>query len=400
MSVRMDSAVAERIRRPPAGPAQVRAWTGHRSRLTALGVRVLASGLTVGAALVLCLPVLWLAGAGVPSTVDALWRGSWGSERAAGETLVQMIPLLMAGLAVAVAFHGGLFNIGVEGQLTVGGLTAGVVGARADTLPGPVLMVACLAAGALAGAVWTLIPALLKAWRGVHEVVTTIMLNYIAISVSAWAVSPSGPFVSARQPSATDRIPVDARLPVILTGTRLHAGLFVALAAAVLVGWYLYRTPGGFRLRLVGANPRAAASVGISAERSVVRVFLLSGSLAGLAGGVQVLGLFGRYYDASSSGYGYDAIAVALLGALAPIGIVAAALFFATLSAGSVLLQAEAGINRELVSVVSGLVVALVLAQPWIVRGLARLTRRGPLPAGVAPPALTVEPQPGPDPES
>lgn len=401
MTVRMDPALARWIAHPGAGEAprsapgtaeaavasrtlpvvrpadrDTRWWGAGRRKLAGWGVRVLASALTVVAALVSCLPVLWLAGSGAPEAVDALWRGSWGSDAAAGETLVQAIPLLLAALAIAVAFHGGLFNIGVEGQLTVGGLAAGVTGAQASGLPGPLLCVLCLLAGALAGAAWTVVPALLKAWRGVHEVVTTIMLNYIAVSVSAWAVSPSGPFVSSSQPSATEKIPEGARLPVILEGSRLHAGLLIALAALVLTGWYLYRTPGGFRLRLVGANPRAAAGVGIPVRASLVRVFLLSGALAGLTGAVQVLGLFGRYYDDSSSGYGFDAIAVALLGALSPLGILLAALFFATLSAGSVTLQAVAGINRELVSVVSGVVVALVLAQPWIVRGLHRLGAR------------------------
>jgi general nucleoside transport system permease protein len=331
--------------------------------------------ITVIVALLAALPVVYLSGSDGPTAIEALIAGSWGSGMAVGETFVQAIPLLISGLAVAIAFHAGLFNIGVEGQLVMGGLAAGIVGATVD-LPGPLLLLACLLAGMVAGALWALIPALLKAFRGVHEVVTTIMLNYIAFNVSRFLVSPSGPFVSATQPSATEKIPVEARLSVLATGSRLHAGLFVAIVLVIVVMWVLYRTPEGFRLRLVGANTQAAETAGISITRMVVTAMLASGGIAGLAGAVQVLGVFGRYFDAFSPGYGFEAIAVALLGALSPIGIAAASLFFGTLDAGAVQLQAVAGISREMVSVVSGLVVAFVAAQPAVLRLIRHLRAR------------------------
>ncbi|GAA2229130.1 ABC transporter permease [Herbiconiux moechotypicola] len=340
-----------------------------------VGAKAGAFLITVSLALLAALPIVYLSGSDAATAIEALLGGSWGSGLAIGETFVQAIPLLISGLAVAVAFHTGLFNIGVEGQLVMGGLAAGIVGATVD-LPGPLLLLACLAAGVAGGALWALIPALLKAFRGVHEVVTTIMMNYIAFNVSRFLVSPSGPFVSETQPSATEKIPLEARLAVVAPGTRLHAGLVIAILLVIAVAWLLYRTPEGFRLRLVGANPAAASTAGVSLRRTVVTSMLLSGGIAGIAGAVQVLGVFGRYYDAFSPGYGFEAIAVALLGALSPIGIAAAALFFGSLDAGAVQLQAVAGISREMVSVVSGLVVAFVAAQPAVLRLLRHLRER------------------------
>ena len=336
--------------------------------------------LTIAAALLASTPLIWIAGSDLWLATSALFGGALGTGHAIAETLVQMIPLLIAGLAVTVAFHASLFNIGVEGQLVFGGLVAGVTGAALD-LPPALLLLVCLLAGMAGGALFALIPALLKAYRGAHEVVTTIMMNFVAIAVSEYAVAPTGPFVAPDQPSATARVPEGARLPIIWDGTRLHAGLLVALLAVVLVLWVLYRTPAGFRLRLMGANQQAARASGTSIERMTIVALLASGALGGLAGAVQVLGVYGRFYAAFSPGYGFDAIAVALLGALSPIGVVAAAFFFAVLHAGSVPLQVVAGISREMVGVVSGLVVAFVAAQPAALRLLRYL--RQPAPAAL-----------------
>lgn len=373
-ATRIDPRLVELVSTSPADESiasRLRAYFRDGSA-TILG-RVISFALTLLLALLAAAPFVLLAGSDLPTAVEALWAGSWGSGRAISETLVQAIPLVITALAVALAFQAGLFNIGAEGQLVMGGLAAGAVGALVP-LPGPLLIVACLVAGMLGGGLWAVVPAVLKAYRGVHEVVTTIMLNYIAFNVSRFLVSPSGWLVSETQPSATEKIPLEARLPIIAPGTRLHAGLFIAIAVVAIVAWVLYRTPAGFRLRLVGLNPTAARNVGISPVRTTMIAMIASGSLAGLAGAVQVLGLFGRYYDSFAPGYGFDAIAVALLGALAPLGIAVAALFFASLDAGAVQLQAVAGVSREMVSVVSGLVVAFVAAQPAILRLLRRIT--------------------------
>ena len=314
---------------------------------------------TVVTALVIASPVILIAGGNPLSAYAALLHGSVGSQRGIAESLLAATPLLVGGLAVSVAFQAGMFNIGVEGQLVVGGLVAGAVGAKLNVPPVIHLVVALLAA-AIAGSLWALIPALLKAFRGVHEVITTIMLNYIAFSLSTYLVSPGGPLVSKTQPSATDKVRPNALLPKIWEPTRLHAGLFLAAVLCAACWWLLYRMPAGFRLRMVGSNPVAAAANGIAVRRVMISAMCTSGALAGLAGAIEVLGLHGRYFDSFSPGYGFDAIAVALLGLMNPIGVAASALFFGLLRAGSVLLQARAGISKDLVTVISGVIVAAV----------------------------------------
>lgn len=384
-----DGLAGRRVRMDPAvmDEAPAEAADGRPSQLLprlaehfhaisgSLGGQVLTFTLTIAAALVASMPMIWIGGSDLWRTASALFGGALGSGPAIAETLVQMVPLLIAGLAVAVAFHASLFNIGVEGQLVFGGLVAGIAGATLD-LPPTLLMMVCILAGMAGGALFALIPALLKAYRGAHEVVTTIMMNFVAVAICEYAVSPTGPFVAADQPSATERVPDGTRLPIIWEGTRLHAGLLIGLAAVAVVMWVLYRTPAGFKLRLMGANQGAARASGVSTRRVAIVALVASGALGGLAGAVQVLGVYGRFYAAFSPGYGFDAIAVALLGALSPVGVIASAFFFAVLHAGSVPLQAVAGISREMVGVVSGLVVAFVAAQPAALRFLSAMRRR------------------------
>lgn len=340
--------------------------------------------LTVTLALVAAVPILYLADSDPVTAYSALLEGSLGSDRAVSETLLAATPLFLGGLAVALAFQAGLFNLGVEGQLLMGGLVAGALGAKLDLPPGLHLVLVLVAAMA-AGALWALLPAVLKAFRGVHEVITTIMLNFVAFSISRYLVSPDGLLVSKTQPAATDPVLESAQLPRIWAPTRLHAGVLVAVAAGVAAWYLLFRTPLGYRLRVVGRNPVAARYMGISPPRTVVKAMMLSGAFAGLAGAVEVLGLHRRYFDAFSPGYGFDAIAVALLGFLNPIGVAVAALFFGMLRAGSVLLQAEAGISRDMISIISGLVVAFVAATVVVER--ISLRRRGDPPALPSPTA-------------
>jgi ABC-type uncharacterized transport system permease subunit len=340
--------------------------------------------LTVTLALVAAVPILYLADSDPVTAYSALLEGSLGSDRAVSETLLAATPLFLGGLAVALAFQAGLFNLGVEGQLLMGGLVAGALGAKLDLPPGLHLVLVLVAAMA-AGALWALLPAVLKAFRGVHEVITTIMLNFVAFSISRYLVSPDGLLVSKTQPAATDPVLESAQLPRIWAPTRLHAGALVAVAAGVAAWYLLFRTPLGYRLRVVGRNPVAARYMGISPPRTIVKAMLLSGAFAGLAGAVEVLGLHRRYFDAFSPGYGFDAIAVALLGFLNPIGVAVAALFFGMLRAGSVLLQAEAGISRDMISIISGLVVAFVAATVVVER--ISLRRRGDPPALPSPTA-------------
>jgi simple sugar transport system permease protein len=209
----------------------------------------------------------------------------------------------------------------------------------------------------------------------VHEVVTTIMFNYLAFGVSRHLVSPGGALASPTQPSASDPVRDTARLPVLADGTRIHGGILLALAAVAVLGWFLYRTPAGFRLRLVGANPTAARFHGVAVRRVQVGAMMGSGALAGMAGSVEILGLYGRYLESFSPGYGFQAIAIALLGQLVPLATLAAAIFFGMLAAGSVQLQ-SIGLSRELINVVSGLIVGFVAAQPSLVGAWLRHRQR------------------------
>ena len=326
---------------------------------------------TVLAALVLAAPLIIVAGSDPFTAYGALYDGSLGGQRPFAETLVSMTPLLFGGLAVAIAFQAGLFNIGVEGQLVAGGLAAGVVGIKVSTWA-PAHVLIALLAGAAAGALWALVPAALKAWRGVHEVITTIMMNFVGFSVSRFLVKPGGA-LEGEIPTGTEPIESTAELPRIWDPTRLHFGIVVALMVAGACWYFLYRTPGGYRFRLVGANPVAARFNGISSSRVIVEAMLLSGALGGLTGAVEVLGTHRRYLDSFSPGYGFDSIAVALLGALHPVGVAAASFFFGLLRAGSTQLQLEAGITRDMITVISGLVVACVAARLLLSRRAARL---------------------------
>ena len=326
---------------------------------------------TVLAALVLAAPLIIAAGSDPVTAYGALYEGSLGGQRPFAETLVSMTPLLFGGLAVAIAFQAGLFNIGVEGQLVAGGIAAGVIGVKVS-MWAPAHVLVALLAGAAAGALWALVPAALKAWRGVHEVITTIMMNFVAFSVSQFLVKPGG-VLTGEIPTGTEPVESTAELPRIWEPTRLHFGIIVALIVAGLCWYFIYRTPGGYRFRLVGANPVAARFNGISSNRVIVEAMLLSGSLGGLTGAVEVLGTHRRFLDAFSPGYGFDSIAVALLGALHPVGVAAASFFFGLLRAGSTQLQLEADITRDMITVISGLVVACVAARLLLSRRAARL---------------------------
>lgn len=312
----------------------------------------------------------------------ALLQGAVGTPYDLTETLVSAIPLILTGLAVAVAFRTGLFNIGAEGQLLVGALAAGAVGARFADLPGPLLMPLVIVAGIAGGAGYGAIVGILKAARGVNEVITTIMLNYVVVFVMHWLLQ-NGPMTapSAFGTPASARIGDGAILPVILPNelvplSRLHAGLLLAALAVVAFWFLLWRTSLGYELRAVGLGARAAAQAGIRPATRMALVMAIAGGFAGLAGMIQVSGVFHRVYDGFSSGYGFDAIAVALLGKNSPLGIVAAALLFGAFAHGGTVMQSNAGISSHLVSIIQALVLFVIAAEA-IVRGIARRTRRG-----------------------
>jgi simple sugar transport system permease protein len=285
------------------------------------------------------------------------------------ETLINAIPLVFAGISVAVAYRTGLFNIGAEGQLLVGALAAGWFGVQFASLPGFALLPLTLAVSAAAGAIYGAVPGFLKAWRGAHEVITTIMLNYVAIFLMHWLLQ-NGPLTApnAFGTPASAKIGDGAILPIILPPdvvplSRLHAGLLVALAALVVFWFVLWRTSLGYELRAVGFSPRAALQAGIDPKRRTVLVMAIAGAFAGLGGAVQIMGVLYRVYDGFSPGYGFDAIAVALLGKNAPVGILLAALLFGAFGHGGALMQSNAQVSAHIVSVIEALVLFLVAAE-------------------------------------
>jgi simple sugar transport system permease protein len=302
--------------------------------------------------------VIWSAGASPLAVGAALWSGAFGSRYDIGETLLQSVPLMLSGLAVIVSFRTRLMNIGAEGQLLLGAIAATWLGTM--RLPAPIHLPLCLFAGAAAGALWSCLAAVLKLWRGVQEVLSTLLLNFVAVQLVAWVVR--GPLQEAAgQFPQSDRLLIPARLALLLPGTRLHVGLVLALLLILLVWATLKFSAAGFAIRAVGAGADAAEAAGIPLRRTLVLSFLLSGGLAGLAGAVQICGVTYLLADRYSPGYGYTAIAVALLSGLSAPGAILSALFFGALTAGATSVQ-QAGVSSVVIQVLQAVVLFAILA--------------------------------------
>jgi general nucleoside transport system permease protein len=293
----------------------------------------------------------------------AFWEGAFGSSYALwSATFVRATPLLLVGLAVALAFRAGVLNIGAEGQLIVGAICGSTVALRLGGLPAPVLIVAMIVAGMAGGAVWAGIAAVLRRRFGVLEVISTIMLNFVALALISWVVR--GPL---QEPTGVYPMSVTfataARWPFLIPGQRLHLGLVLGLLAAALLWFVFARTAAGFRIRAVGAGGRAAESAGgVDAARLAARTFVMSGALAGLAGASEVGGVTWALYEGISPGHGYTAIAVALLARLDPRWVVVTALFFGALEAGGAAMQRDAGVPAVAVKIVTAVILLSVLA--------------------------------------
>lgn len=304
----------------------------------------------------------------------ALWNGAFGSWYAiTSATLVRAVPLMLTGGAVAIAFRAGVFNVGAEGQLLAGAAGAAAV---ALALPGggAVTTIAALCAGAVAGAAWASIAAVLRARFGVLEVISSIMLNFIGLHALSYLVR--GPLQEATRVYPQSSTIADAvRLALVPGAGRLHVGLVLAVVLLAVAGWMLRHTAMGFRLVAVGENPAAAASAGmIDTKRVIFGAFLVSGAIAGLAGAVEVLGVTYALYENISPGYGYTAIAVALLAGLDPWRVLVSAILFAALAAGAGAMQRDAGVPATLVSVIEAMLILAVVAVQTV-----RWRRRAPL---------------------
>jgi len=342
---------------------------------------VLVPLLAVFTALVVGALIIRVVGGDPIAAYKGLFQGAFGSLKALSETTVWTTPYIFAGLAVALAFKGGLFNIGAEGQLALGAVAAAWVGyALPDvlgvTLPTVIHIPLAVGAGVLAGGIWGAIPGWLKARTGGHEVINTIMMNYIALNMTSFLLN--GP-MKDRSPlnvvARTPQIAQSARIPPIFPGFRFHWGFILALVAAGIVWWVLQKTTLGFEIRTAGANPDAARYAGVSVPRTIVVTMMLSGMLAGLAGAIEVTALNYRHELGFSVGYGFDAIAIALLGKTHPLGVVLAALLFGAMRNGATRMQFLTQIPVDVISVVQALILLFVAADA-IVRWIYRIRVR------------------------
>ena len=288
------------------------------------------------------------------------------------ESLVAATPYIFAGLALGLGFRTGVFNIGAEGQIFIGALAGTFVGYSIQGLPMIIHLPLTMLAGALGGAIWGFIPGWLKATTGGHEVINTIMMNYIAFRLSDWLLT--GPMMRPDSYNpVSPKIADSAMLPRLFgEPTRFHIGFFLALLVAWLVYWFLFKTTIGFDLRTVGANPNAGRYAGMNVKRTIILSMSISGALAGLAGINEVSGVTHNLAMAFSSGYGFDAIALALLGRNHPVGIVLSGLLFGTLRNGATRMQVAADIPIDIISILQA-VILMFIAAPAIIRTIFRL---------------------------
>jgi general nucleoside transport system permease protein len=332
--------------------------------------------------------VLFALGASPIGVFVALGEGAFGNWYACVDTIVKATPLVFTGLAVSIAFSGALWNIGGDGQLTIGAIAAGAIGPSLAEWPHPLAIAIILGAGALGGALWGGLAGWLRARRDVNEVISTIMLNFVAVQALSWVVH--GPLMEASReyPTSTPIAPA-AQLEFYFSPSRLNFGMILAVALAALCYLLLFHTGVGFELRAMGRNRRAARFFGIPIPRLTIWAMTLSGALAGLGGAVQVSAISHRLYEKLSPGWGYEAIAVALVARLNPLGIVAAALFFGALDNGSQAMQRAQNVSPVLVQVIQGLVILIILAFDtplWSGLG-ARMLNAPESSAAVPPPA-------------
>ncbi len=322
---------------------------------------------SVALALVIGGIILWVSGANPLNAYIALYRGAFGNSAAVGRTLEKATPLILAGLAVAFAFKAQLFNIGGQGQLILGAVVAAGVGFGVQGLPFVIHMPLALLAGSLAGALYGSIPGALKTYTGAHEVITTIMLNYIAINVTDYLAD--GPW--------KDTVGIVARTPKILETAAIPRwgaipiGFFAAIVMSVVIWYLLYHTTIGYEIRTVGLNQHAAHYAGVKVARTVILTMVISGFLAGMGGAIETQGVVGRFQPGFNVGLGFDGITIALLAKTHPLGVIPAAILIGAMQAGSSRMQFDADVAAQIIDVVQALILFFVSADMiirWIIR--------------------------------
>jgi len=349
-----------------ARQAAERRYVLEQQRIDRL-IQIATPFISVAIAILIGSVVILAAGKSPIEAFSAMFYGAFGGTRQIGETLLRATPLVFTGLAVAYGFRSGLFNIGAEGQLFLGGLAAAFVGVQLAGFPWIVSVPAVILSAAVAGAAWAFIPALMKAKIGAHEVITTMMFSYIGRYLVSWIVT--GPFKDEGAIPQTPLLPETSQLPRIsdvltfIQPNRAHFGIILGVGVAILVWWILKYTVLGYEARAVGFNPFASETGGISVSATTIKSLCISGALAGLSGAVEIMGLHHRLFDQFSSGFGFTGIAVALLAKNNPIGVLAAALLFGALSAGSGTMQLQADVSQKVIAIIQGTIIFLVGAE-------------------------------------
>jgi simple sugar transport system permease protein len=352
-------------RSPGARPASKLTKTlGDMLRAAAVPLLAVVVALLIGAV------IIAISGVDPLRAYGALVRGGVGNARAIGRTLEKATPLIFGGLAISLAFKAGLFNIGAQGQLLFGAILAAFVGYSIAGLPAVVHIPLALLIGALMGALWGAVPGALKAYTGAHEVITTIMLNFVAINITDFLAD--GPWKDRSPGNIVARTPAvaaSAELPPIGS---VPLGVVLAVLVAIAVWWLIGRSTFGFELRTVGQNPNAAAYAGMSVRRVTILAMVVSGLLAGLGGAVETLGVVGRFQPGFNVGLGFTAITIALLARTHPLGVIPAALLIGAMQAGASRMQFDSGVSPEIIDVVQALILFFVAADV-VIRRVLRL---------------------------
>lgn len=316
---------------------------------------------------------------------SGLIAGALGSGGGWAITIRKMAPLILTGLSVAVAFKAGLFNIGASGQFLMGTVFSVAVGITFAGLPVVIHLPLALLAGIVGGVLWGAIPGLLKVYTGAHEVIVTIMLNYIASLFANWTVyagsqgQAHGPLwnTAAGAISESPDIAQSARIPLLFGDPyRVHGGIFLVLAVVFLIWWLMYKTTIGFEIRTVGQNVKAAKYAGIMVNWTIILTMMIAGGLAGLAGTIETLAVNYKFSPEFSGAVGFDGITIALLGQTHPLGVVLASFMFGALNAGARKMQFDSGVSTDIIQIIQALVLTFVAA-PLIIRTLLRLHRTG-----------------------
>lgn len=328
--------------------------------------------------------VMYLSGDNAQAAYTGLFKGAFGSAKGWAVTIRKTVPFILTGLSVAVAFKAGLFNIGASGQFVMGTIFSVFVGINFEGLPMAIHLPLAIIAGIVGGTLWGSIPGILKVYTGAHEVIVTIMLNYVAALFAGWTVYAGGTQGQTPGPlwdrtagpiSETPDVLASARLPYLFDPSfRIHYGIFIALAAALFIWWLIYKTTIGFEIRTVGQNMKAARYAGIRVNWTVILTMGIAGGLAGLAGAVETLGLNHKFAPEFGGQVGFDGITIALLGQTHPFGVVLSSLLFGALDAGAAKMQFDSGVAADIIQIIQALVLTFVAA-PMIIRAIYRIKR-------------------------